>query len=129
MPAPVTLDAVVRGLALTRIGVGAVGLLAPGLFGRVWLGPDGDRHTTRLAMRSVASRDLALGLGVLLAQRRNAPVRGWVEAGALADFLDGVASILGFGSLPRGRRWPITMSAALATGAGVWAVRSMKPGD
>ncbi len=78
-----------------------------------------------LAMRSVGGRDLALGLGALLALRRGAPLRGWVEAGALADLADGLAGVLAFGSLPPGRHWPATLSAGLAAGAGIWAAQSL----
>jgi hypothetical protein len=42
----------------------------------------------------VGARDLALGLGVLVALNRGAPVRGWLEASALVDGIDAAACLL-----------------------------------
>ena len=46
--------------------MGAVSLLAPGRVGRAMMGPDGDSGGTRLLLRVVGARDLALGIGVLV---------------------------------------------------------------
>ena len=82
------------GLAGGRIAIGVVSLLAPGLVGRAMLGPDGDSGATRLLLRVVGARDLALGVGVLAALDRDAPVRGWLQASAVADGLDAAGSVL-----------------------------------
>lgn len=82
------------GLAGGRIAIGVVSLLAPGLVGRAMLGPDGDSGATRLLLRVVGARDLALGVGVLAALDRDAPVRGWLQASAVADGLDAAGSLL-----------------------------------
>jgi hypothetical protein len=42
----------------------------------------------------VGARDIGLGLGVLIALDRGAPVRGWLEASALVDGLDAAACLL-----------------------------------
>ena len=42
----------------------------------------------------VGARDLALGLGVLAALDRDAPVRGWLEASAVVDGIDAAACLL-----------------------------------
>jgi hypothetical protein len=42
----------------------------------------------------VGARDLALGLGVLVALKRGAPVRGWLEASAVVDGVDATACVL-----------------------------------
>jgi hypothetical protein len=42
----------------------------------------------------VGARDLGLGLGVLLALDRGAPVRGWLEASAVVDGIDAGACLL-----------------------------------
>ena len=76
------------GLAGGRIAIGVVSLLAPGLVGRAMMGPDGDSGGTRLFLRVVGARDLALGIGVLAALDRDAPVHGWLRASAVADGLD-----------------------------------------
>ena len=77
-----------------RIAIGVVSLLAPGLVGRTMTGPDGTTGGTRLFARMVGARDLGLGLGVLLALDRGAPVRGWLEASALVDGIDAAACLV-----------------------------------
>jgi hypothetical protein len=82
------------GLAGGRIAIGVVSLLVPGLVGRAMMGPDGDSRGARLVLRVVGARDLALGVGVLAALDRDAPVRGWLRASALVDGLDAAGSVL-----------------------------------
>jgi hypothetical protein len=81
-------------LARGRIAIGVVSLLAPGLVGRTITGRDGSEGGTRLFVRMVGARDLGLGLGVLVALDRSAPVRGWLEASAVVDGLDAAACLL-----------------------------------
>ena len=82
------------GLAGGRIAIGVVSLLAPGLVGRAMMGSDGDSGGTRLFLRVVGARDLALGVGVLAGLDQRAPVRGWLRASAVADALDAGGSVL-----------------------------------
>ena len=82
------------GLAGGRIAIGVVSLLAPGFVGRTITGRDGSRGGTRLFARMVGARDLALGLGVLVALDRGAPVRGWLEASAVIDGTDLAACLI-----------------------------------
>jgi hypothetical protein len=82
------------GLAGARIVIGVVSLLAPGLVGRAMIGPEGDSGGTRRLLRAVGARDLVLGIGVLAAMDRRAPVRGWLRASAVVDGLDAAASLL-----------------------------------
>ena len=82
------------GLSAGRIAIGVVSLLAPGLVGRAMMGPVGDSGATRVALRVVGARDVALGIGVLAALDRGTPVRGWLRASAVADGLDAVGSLL-----------------------------------
>jgi hypothetical protein len=66
-----------------------------------------------------------LGLGALLAMLRNEPVRGWVEAGGMADGVDAACTALMFRHLPRGGRWAVLGAAAgSALLAGLAAGRS-----
>jgi hypothetical protein len=81
-------------LAGGRIAIGVMSLLAPGLVGRTMTGRDGATGATRLFARMVGARDLGLGLGVLLALDRGAPVRGWLEASAVVDGIDAGACLL-----------------------------------
>ena len=77
-----------------RIGVGAAFVLFPGLAGRMWIGPDAARRPVKVLARAFGVRDLAIGLGVVIALDRGTPVRGWIEAGALSDAVDTCASLL-----------------------------------
>ena len=82
------------GLAGARIAVGVVSLLAPGLMVRAMMGPEGLSSGMRLLLRVVGVRDLALGIGVLVALDRDAPVRGWLQASAVVDSFDAAGSLL-----------------------------------
>jgi hypothetical protein len=81
-------------LARARIAIGVVSLLAPASVGRTMTGHDGSEDGTGLFARMVGARDLGLGLGLLLALDRGAPVRGWLEASAVVDGIDAVACLL-----------------------------------
>jgi hypothetical protein len=105
--------------ARLRIGVGAAFVLFPGLAGRFWIGPDAARRPVKVLARAFGARDLAIGLGVVIALDRGTPVRGWIEAGALSDALDTCASVLAGGSIRPAIRWP-----AIAIGAGSAAAGS-----
>lgn len=93
--------------------VGAAFVLAPGLFGRAWIADDARRRPVKVLARAFGARDLALGLGVVIALDRGAPARGWIEAGALSDAIDTCASLLAGNSIPPSVRWP-----CVALGAG-----------
>ena len=82
------------GLASGRIAIGVISLLAPGLVGRLMTGRDGTTGGSRLFARMVGARDLGLGLGVLVALDRGAPVRGWLEVSAVVDGIDAGACVL-----------------------------------
>jgi hypothetical protein len=100
-----------------RIAVGAAFFLAPGLAGRTWVGGDAARPSAKLLARAFGARDLALGLGVVIAIDRGAPVRGWLEASALSDAGDAVATMLGASAVPA-----LIRPGVLALGVGSAAV-------
>lgn len=105
--------AMAKGIAIARIAVGVLFLLAPGAFRRAFVGGAVAPATT-MAIRMAAARDLALGLGGVLAARRSpASLRGWAEAGALADTFDLVLMGAGTGLKPLAR----LVGAGSATGA------------
>lgn len=112
-------------LASLRIGVGGMGFFAPGLFARVWLGPSESDRSSNPAVRGLAARDAALGLGLLFALRRGSPVRGWLEAGALADMADATGSLLAPGAVSRTRRLFFTASGSAAAAAGIGLARKL----
>ena len=108
-------------LAGVRAGLGVAALAAPTVVARPWVGRDARLGTVRVLGRALGARDLALGLGALLALRRDRPTRGWIEAGGLADMGDLVATLVGFRSLPRYGRW-LVLAAAGAGAASSFAL-------
>ncbi len=90
-------------------------MAAPVPLSRAWTGED---RGAAVLGRALAGRDMALGLGAILAMRHDAPVRGWVEAGGLADAIDLAATLLAWRSLPRASRWGV---AAVTAGGAVAA--------
>src|SRR5215212_4804174 len=127
-----TIDAVEpHGLALaiarTRIAIGVVAIAAPGFVARAMFGRDGSRPGPRLFARMLGGRDLALGLGVVIALDRGAPVRGWLEASSLADGVDLAGCLLARDEIPR---VTFVNTVALAGGAalvGIWLSRQLDP--
>lgn len=101
-----------------RIAVGAAFVLLPGLAGRMWIGPEAARRPVKVLARAFGARDLAIGLGLVIALDRGAPVRGWIEAGALSDAVDTVASLLAGGSIHPAIRWPAIAVGAASTAVG-----------
>ncbi len=114
-------------LAAGRVAIGVVSLLAPAFVGRVMTGRDGSRGGTTLFARMVGARDLGLGLGLLFALDRGAPVRGWLEASALVDGIDAAACLLARDHI-RTSMFPGAFGLA-AAGAllGGWLARQLDP--
>ena len=109
---------IAEAIAVGRIAIGIVALVAPTVPLRPWVGRDfAWQPRAKLLARSLGARDLALGIGVMLALRHKAPVRGWVEGAGLADAGDTLATLLAFGKLPKGGRWLVLASAAGAAAA------------
>ena len=112
-------------LARGRMAFGAAFLLAPGLAGRMWIGDDAKRGAAKVAVRALGARDLALGLGVVIALDRGAPVRGWLEAGALADTADFAGSLIAGDSIPETARRGTLAIAGGSAAAGVALARAL----
>jgi hypothetical protein len=113
---------IAEAIAVGRIAIGVVALVAPTVPLRPWVGRDfAWQPRAKLLARSLGARDLALGIGVMLALRHKAPVRGWVEGAGLADAGDALATLLAFGKLPKGGRWLVLASAAGAAAAARFA--------
>jgi hypothetical protein len=105
-----------RELALSqargRIAVGAALVLFPGWGGRRWIGEPAGDPAVKLLTRALGVRDLAIGLGAVIALDRGAPARGWLEAGALSDVVDLVATLVAGDAIPAGARRAVTVIAA-----------------
>ena len=76
-----------------RIAFGAAALVVPSLAARVMGDRRGSGGIAPLFARMLGARDVALGLGTVIALDRGAPVRGWLEGSALADVVDSVACL------------------------------------
>ena len=76
-----------------RIAFGAAAVVVPGLAARVMGGRRRSEGLAPLFARMLGARDVALGLGTVIALDRGAPVRGWLEGSALADAVDCVACV------------------------------------
>jgi hypothetical protein len=115
-----------EAVAWGRVAIGVTALVAPTVPLRPWVGRDfAWQPRAKLLARSLGARDLALGLGVILALRHDAPVRGWVEGSGLADAGDTLATLLAFGKLPKGGRWLVLLSAGGAAAAARLAAPSV----
>ena len=113
-----------------RIAVGAAFVLFPGLAGRMWIGSDAARRPVKVLARAFGARDLAIGLGIVIALDRGTPVRGWIEAGVLSDALDTAASLLAGDSIPAAIRWPcVALGAGSAAQGAVLAPQFDEPAE
>jgi len=112
---------VLVGANVVRVLLGAALLLAPRRVLRAALGGAEPSQEALALARGFGARDIALGLGPVLGARREVRgLRGWTEAGALADLGDALA-MAGWTGLRAGIRVPgllIAAGAALAGGAG-----------
>jgi len=114
----VDVPATVRAVAMGRIALGLSYLVTPGVALKLWPGRAGsterDEALLRMMARHTGGRDVGLGVGALLAQRHDAPVRGWLEAAMLADVLDAASIVVAFRHLPRTKA-VLMLAAALGT--------------
>lgn len=108
-----------RMLSLGRIVIGFGAMLAPRRFGRAWTGDTTEETASAMAVRGVGARDVALGIGTLMALEGDGPVRGWLEAQAFADASDAFSTLSNFGDLPIMRRWILLVTEVGAAYVGV----------
>ena len=110
-----------------RIALGAGLVLAPALAGRAWIGADGGRPGAKLLARGLGARDVGIGLGVVIALDRGAPVRGWLEASALADAVEFVATLGARDEVPAAVLPAILAMAGGSAVLSVWLARQLDP--
>jgi hypothetical protein len=100
-------------LARGRIAIGAVAVTLPGVAARVMGEKSGSKGLAPLFARMLGARDMALGLGTVIALDRGSPVRGWLEGSALSDSVDCLACVLA-----RDRMSPRASTASAVLGGG-----------
>ena len=93
-----------KGLGLMRLAFGVFLFLFPRRSARGWTGERAEEGVSLLALRGMGARDIAIGTGLLIALDRGAPARGWLEAGALSDAGDAVATLFDGQALSGPRR-------------------------
>jgi hypothetical protein len=108
--------------AVARVAVGVAALTWPSVPARPWVGTSADELTAEVLGRALGARDVALGLGTLVAIR-NAPPGPWpagalYAAGALSDALDAAITVAAWRRLPKTTRWLVAASSAGAAIAG-----------
>lgn len=82
-----------RLLASGRIGIGLALFAAPSTATRLWLGQEVTPAATVLA-RGLGVRDLAIGVGTLVALDGDRDVDPWLDASIAADTADATAALL-----------------------------------
>jgi hypothetical protein len=93
-----------KGLGLMRLAFGVFLFLFPRRSARGWTGERAEEGVSRLALRGMGARDIAMGTGLLIALDRGAPARGWLEASVLSDAGDAVATLFDGQALSGPRR-------------------------
>lgn len=117
-----------RGVAVARIAVGAALLLAPRRVTQPWLRRSRPAPDAVTAWRVAGSRDIALGVGTAMAVKHGSSgLRGWLEAGALADGLDVLALLRDQSLHPAARTASLVPAAATAALSGYLARRLSSP--
>jgi hypothetical protein len=97
-------QAITVALAAGRVGFGLALVGAPAQVGSSWLGPDGERRPTHVALRGLGARDIALAAGAAWASARGSAVRPWLVATVGGDLADIAATLAAGDALPRRAR-------------------------
>lgn len=113
------------GFGAARIGFGIVAGSAPETIGRTWIGEAAGGEPTKVILRALGVRDIALGAGTVEAAIRGRAA-AWLAVSVVADFGDVLATLLAREHLPR--RGFITTSlvagSAAVVGIGLLALES-----
>jgi hypothetical protein len=110
-----------RALATGRIALGLGLFLSPRRLTRLWLGDEADGRFVTAVVRGVGARDVAIGVGALVALRSDVPTEDaerWIEAGVVGDLGD-LAGTLLTGQPDRDRGMVLAI-AGVAAVAGAW---------
>lgn len=112
---------IARSLAIGRIGIGALLVLAPGKVLAPWIGP---RHAASPGPQVVGTalgiRDLGLGAGTLVALARGDSVKTWMRASVAADLVDLGATLRAREHLPALGVAGVSAMAVSAAALGGW---------
>lgn len=109
----------------TRVAFGALAFVGPKWAARVWTGEHIAGTTAVMGLRSLGARDAALGLGLVIALKRDGSVRGWLDAAALSDAADFVNTLMSVRRLPQSRVFVGLISAGGAVALGMRLARAL----
>jgi hypothetical protein len=115
-------------LALNRMTFGARFVLQPEEAGRSWIGKAAaSRPSTKVFAQALGARDLALGIGALVALRRgdDESARAWMAGHTLADGTDLAATLAARDALPTGPFLFAMAMAGASTAIGAWSLASL----
>jgi hypothetical protein len=102
------------GYAAARIAIGVVATAYPEKIGRTWIGEAADSPPTKVILRGLGARDIALGAGTVEATTGSGDAAVWLGCSAMSDLCDLSATLIGRNSLPKNG---VLITSALA-GAG-----------
>ena len=85
----------------------------------MWLGDARPTPGLLSAARSVGVRDMAIAIGTLVALDKETEVRGWLEAGVMADAGDALSVLATWRAMTPLRRLLFLLSAAGSTFLGM----------
>lgn len=115
-------------IGVARASFGLALIAAPSRIARGWIGEDADRQNVKVLVRAVGVRDVVVGLGTVMALRRNVPARGWLEGGIAADAGDIIGTLYAAKHLPRHGALMTIGLAAFAIAVTARAVRTLDGG-
>jgi hypothetical protein len=113
-------------LAAARVAFGLALVGAPSRIGSSWLGPDGERRATHVALRGLGARDAALAGGAAWAAVRGSAVRPWLVATVGGDLADIAATLAAGDSLPRRARTGTLLLAGGSALASAWLAAAVE---
>ena len=116
---------IARQIALGRLVLGGVLIVAPGFVTRTWVGESTTGATVLGA--GFGARDVAIGAGLWHALDSGADVRPGLLAGAAGDAVDLVATVAARRSLPLLGRVGVAAFAASGAALSVWTARQVAP--
>jgi hypothetical protein len=108
------------GLGLSRVVIGSAAVLAPGRAMNFWLGVDPEPKSVKAMGIAIGARDLALGVGTLVALSRDRGSAVWLQVGVLADAADALATVRAFSADLRNPRMAVAAAGACGAAVGAW---------
>jgi hypothetical protein len=114
---------VARAYSAGRAALGVALLIAPRVFGRVWLGRPGTGPAGSVAMRALGARDLVMGAIALHTLDHPEVAPRWQRTCAVVDAVDLAATAAARRDLPRAGSALVMAIAAAGAGVGAWLGR------